>query len=118
MYRMNPSNVMLVFQRAEGLNDFVAYVKPSRTGYSIKVVERDERDPYEKVLEVPTYEALTDYVDCLINQVTDDRDPENPFLYLQYNIPMFPAILVSIDDLREDSVAYNNFVAAFDLYFS
>jgi hypothetical protein len=109
---------MLVFQRTEGLNDFVVYVKSSRTGYTVKVVERDERDPYEKIIELPTYQALTDYVDCLINQVTDDRDFENPFAYLQYNIPMFPSILLSVDDLREDSVAYNNFVAAFDLYFS
>uniref|UniRef100_A0A6C0AP30 Uncharacterized protein n=1 Tax=viral metagenome TaxID=1070528 RepID=A0A6C0AP30_9ZZZZ len=115
---MNPSSVMLVFQRAEGLNDFVVYAKATKSGYTVKVIERDERDPYEQVLEVPTYKALTDYVDCLINQVTDDRDSDNPFTYLQYNIPMFPAILVTIDDLREDSVAYNNFVTAFDLYFS
>lgn len=115
---MSPNSVMLVFQRAEGLNDFVVYAKVTGSGYSVKVVERDERDPYEKVIELPTYEALSDYVDCLINQVADDRDSDNPFTYLQYNIPMFPAIIVSVDDLREESVAYNNFVAAFDLYFS
>jgi hypothetical protein len=115
---MNPSSVMLVFQRANGLNDFVVYINAVESEYTVRAIERDNRDPYEKTTNLPTYEALSDYVDCLINQVTDDRDQENPFTYFQYHIPMFPSILIPIDDLREDSAAYNTFVKSFDLYFS
>ena len=112
------SQILLVLQRQSGTDDFSVTIELDEEGYKVTVKEQDERDPYRMNRVFHSYEALSDYVDALINLALDDRDVNNPFSYFQYNIPLFPSIVVPLEDLREEGVAYTNFVNSFDVFFS
>ena len=112
------SQILLVFQRLSGSDDFSVTVEFDEEGYLVTIKEQDERDPYRMTHIFHNYEALSNYVDSLLNQVLDDRDINNPFIFFQYNIPLFPSIIVPIGDLREEGVTYTNFVNSFDVFFT
>jgi len=112
------SQILLVLQRQSNTDDFTVSIELDEEGYKVSVNEQDERDPYRMSHVFHSYEALSNYVDALINQALDDRDVNNPFTHFQYNIPLFPSIVVPLEDLREEGVAYTNFVNSFDVFFS
>jgi hypothetical protein len=112
------SQILLVLQRQSGSDDFSVKIQLDEEGYKVYVNEQDERDPYRMNRVFDSYEALSNYVDALINQALDDRDVNNPFTHFQYNIPLFPSVIVPLEDLREEGVVYTNFVSSFDVFFS
>ena len=112
------SQILLVLQRQSGTDDFSVKVELDEEGYKVTVKEQDERDPYHMDHVFYNYKALSNYVDALINLALDDRDVANPFTHFQYNIPLFPSVIVPLEDLREEGVAYTNFVNSFDVFFS
>lgn len=114
---MNSDSVFLWYQRENG--DFRVSVNSVADGYQIKVRERDERDPQDlQEFTFSDFEHLQTYLNTLHEQVLNDQDRKEPITHLQYSVPFFPSVLLSIESLKTNPGYFYRFMQALEFYFS
>jgi hypothetical protein len=114
---MNSDSVVLWYQRANG--DFRVSVNSVADGYQITVKELDERDPLDtQEFTFRDFEHLQTYLNTLHEQVLNDQDRKEPFTHLQYSVPFFPSVLLSVESLKTNPGYFYRFMQALELYFS
>jgi len=114
---MSADSVVLWYQRENG--DFQVSINSVADGYQITVTEMDERDPQEvQEFTFRNFEYLQNYLNTLHEQVLNDQDRKDPITHLQYAIPFFPTVLLSVESLKKNPGYFYRFMQALEFYFS
>ena len=114
---MNADSVVLWYQRENG--DFRVSVNSVADGYQITVKELDERDPQDsQEFTFRDFEDLQNYLNTLHEQVLNDQDQREPFKHLQYSVPFFPSIIMSVESLKTNPGYFYRFMQALEFYFN
>ena len=108
---------LLIFQRRSGVkDDFVVSVSYDDGLYYVTVDENDERDPQHYEHAFKHFSHVRNYISVLTNQVFNDKDPANPFMYVQYTIPYFPTVIMPIRRFKH-ALYYKRFRQALSFFF-
>jgi len=114
---MDSDSVIVWYQRDTG--DFRVKVNSVADGYQITVAEQDERDPQEpQEFTFQNFEHLQNYLNTLHEQFLNDQDQKAPVTHLQYSVPFFPSVILSLESLKKNPGYFYRFMQALELYFS
>jgi len=108
---------LVIFQRQSGIkDDFEVSIAYKDGSYYVTVNEKDERDPqyYEHTFQ--QFSHVRNYIAVLVNQVLNDVDSDNKFMYVQYTIPYFPTVIMPVKRLKK-TLYYNRFRQALSFFF-
>jgi len=114
---MDSDSVVVWYHRETG--DFRVAIHSVADGYQITVTEQDERDPLEpQEFTFQTFAHLQNYLSTLHDQVLNDQDCLAPVTHLQYSVPFFPSVLLSLDSLKKYPGYFYLCMQALELYFN
>jgi hypothetical protein len=108
---------LVIFQRRGGeKDDFAVSIVYEDGLYYVTVNEKDRRDPQYYEHTFNHFRHVRTYIAVLMNQVLNDVDPENKFLYVQYTIPYFPTVIMPVKRLK-NALYYRRFRQALSFFF-
>jgi len=114
---MGDSNYVALYFVRDRVGDFhVSLRAMDDERYRVIVTESDNRDPFKNTYTFDSYDAATEYIDILVQQMLTDRDEHYPITHFQYSVPYFPSVIVPIENIGSENV-YKCFTDAVDFYF-
>jgi hypothetical protein len=108
-------HVVLWFQSSKR-PDSILTIKKSNNQYVVIFTDKELNDSKHKIV-FNEYAKLCEYVDLFLDNLMMDKDEFTAYEKIQWSIPGFPSIVISIDDI-DDREAYRTLTRSLDFFLS